>query len=57
MAPTKMIDFVTPHPPPPAKINDRPNRICTCVANSKTLPPLFRMAVINIMVTIMMTCF
>ena len=54
--PQKMIIFVTLHPPLPAKVNDRPTRISTSVTNFKTLPPLFCMAVINMMVT-MMTCF
>lgn len=35
--PQNMTNFVTLHPPPSAKINDRPKRICTIMTNFKTL--------------------
>ena len=47
----KMINFVTLHPPLPAKINDRPTRICITVTNFKTLPPMFCVGVINMLMT------
>ena len=39
--PQKMIIFGTLHPPPPAKVNDRPTRISTSVTNFKTLHSCF----------------
>ena len=52
-----MTNFVNLHPPPTTKINYRSTRICTSVTYFKTLPLLFRVDVMNMMMTMMMmTC-